>query len=1043
MLGDAAPAVVSAPAACARRPRRARAAAGDRRRSRAATAPPPRRARARTAAAPPPRIERALAAWHATHPPARSRRCSTRLAAQPTYSVTELETFQTCSSLWFVERKLHPRDVEQPLDAAHRRQRDAQRAPPLLQRRAVGVARAAAAPGAPAGRLRPARPLHRRPPSRRRRTRTTTSPGRRCAASCGAICARSCAARPTGSTSSSRGTSRSRCRPSGVRVGGRADHGPHRPRRRARVGRRGADLGLQVRRGRRPRAERARAAAGCSCRSTSAPRAELLGRDVVGGLYQSVRATRRRAGCCATTCARPGALEGFAAHDYVEPELVRAAARRGRRARRRVRRAHQGGGRAARPAGRRVPVVVPLARRLPGGEPMSAVLQPELSDQQLAAVEARGEIFVAAGAGTGKTTLVIERVRAALETGTAPERVLVVTYTEAAARELAAAARARVAGAATDAARPQVGTIHALAARLLREYAAEAGLPAELRVLDEAEALVLSEAAFARRDRARAPRRAVRRCSTCSASTASTGTRALIRSLDARLRAAGGAGAAAAAAARGPAAARAAARRGRGGRARSSPATRARRRPSDLRRLARIEAVLAGRADRPRAARARRRRRARPPGAVGELLAAAQEEARRAPGARGRGRPWPRCSSAIAPPTARARRPRSRSTSTTSQERACELLERDADRRGGARALRPRARRRVPGHERPAVPPARRARRAPTASASSWATPASRSTASATPTSSCSARAASARAGGACRLTGNYRSRPELLAVIGHVFAERFDERDFEPPLAAAHRRADGRARAIELHLVARRGAPARAGAGARARGRRARARACASSSTAACRAGDIAILLRSARDASIYAAALERVGADGAQPARPRLLRLAAGTRPVRLPRAAAQPLRRPRAARRARLAARRRLERRAGRAAHARAQRALYWPIELGQLEGLPEADRALVERFQAASTTASCGAGGELGLAALLERIVDEHDYELACLAAPDGERRFGNVRKLVRPRGATRRSRPRPRGLPRAAAPLRRARPAARRTRRPEAARTPSR
>ncbi len=40
------------------------------------------------------------------------------------------------------------------------------------------------------------------------------------------------------------------------------------------------------------------------------------------------------------------------------------------------------------------------------------------------------------------------------------------------------------------------------------------------------------------------------------------------------------------------------------------------------------------------------------------------------------------------------------------------------------------------------------------------------------------------------------------------------------------------------------------------------------------------------------------------------------------------------------------------------------------------------------------------GELGLAALLERIVAEHDYELACLTAPDGERRFGNVRKLVR-------------------------------------------
>ena len=63
-----------------------------------------------------PRVERALAAWKR---PTRLRDAQVlaRLAGQPTYSVTELETFQTCSALWFVERQLHPRDVEQPLDA--------------------------------------------------------------------------------------------------------------------------------------------------------------------------------------------------------------------------------------------------------------------------------------------------------------------------------------------------------------------------------------------------------------------------------------------------------------------------------------------------------------------------------------------------------------------------------------------------------------------------------------------------------------------------------------------------------------------------------------------------------------------------------------------------------------------------------------------------------------------------------------------------------------------------------------------------------------
>jgi PD-(D/E)XK nuclease superfamily len=62
-----------------------------------------------------PRIERALAAWRRPTR-LRDRQVLAQLAGQETYSVTELETFQTCSALWFVERQLHPRDIEQPLD---------------------------------------------------------------------------------------------------------------------------------------------------------------------------------------------------------------------------------------------------------------------------------------------------------------------------------------------------------------------------------------------------------------------------------------------------------------------------------------------------------------------------------------------------------------------------------------------------------------------------------------------------------------------------------------------------------------------------------------------------------------------------------------------------------------------------------------------------------------------------------------------------------------------------------------------------------------
>ena len=119
------------------------------------------RAPARTAAARLQRIERALAAWRR---PTRLRdpQVLARLAGQETYSVTELETFQTCSALWFVERQLQPARRRAAARRPHQRQRDAQRAAAVLQRGAIGAARPAAASRAPAGGLRPARPLHRR-----------------------------------------------------------------------------------------------------------------------------------------------------------------------------------------------------------------------------------------------------------------------------------------------------------------------------------------------------------------------------------------------------------------------------------------------------------------------------------------------------------------------------------------------------------------------------------------------------------------------------------------------------------------------------------------------------------------------------------------------------------------------------------------------------------------------------------------------------------------------------------------------------------------
>src|SRR4029079_16078292 len=89
----------------------------------------------------------------------------------------------------------------------------------------------------------------------------------------------------------------------------------------------------------------------------------------------------------------------------------------------------------ARSEGRRLPVVVRRLAHVPGG--------PRVNEQQLAAVEARGEVFVSAGAGTGKTTVLVERfVRAVSDEGLDVESVLVITYTRKAAGELRSRIRA-------------------------------------------------------------------------------------------------------------------------------------------------------------------------------------------------------------------------------------------------------------------------------------------------------------------------------------------------------------------------------------------------------------------------------------------------------------------------------------------------------------------------------------------------------------------------------------------------------------------------
>jgi ATP-dependent exoDNAse (exonuclease V) beta subunit len=125
------------------------------------------------------------------------------------------------------------------------------------------------------------------------------------------------------------------------------------------------------------------------------------------------------------------------------------------------------------------------------------------TDEQCRAIERRrGDLLLDAAAGSGKTSVLVERfVRMVLEDGVEVSAILTITFTEKAAAELRDRIRARLrelgAGAqarATEAA--FISTIHGFCARVLRAHALAAGLDPRFEVLDQYRSAPLAAAAF-------------------------------------------------------------------------------------------------------------------------------------------------------------------------------------------------------------------------------------------------------------------------------------------------------------------------------------------------------------------------------------------------------------------------------------------------------------------------------------------------------------------------------------------------------------------
>ncbi len=108
-------------------------------------------------------------------------------------------------------------------------------------------------------------------------------------------------------------------------------------------------------------------------------------------------------------------------------------------------------------------------------------------------------LFVEAGAGTGKTAALVQRVVALVESGVPVEAIAAITFTEKAAAELRDRIRAELetrgltdALAGLDAA--AICTLHAFAQRIITQFPIEAGLPPRLVVRDEISSRVAFEA---------------------------------------------------------------------------------------------------------------------------------------------------------------------------------------------------------------------------------------------------------------------------------------------------------------------------------------------------------------------------------------------------------------------------------------------------------------------------------------------------------------------------------------------------------------------
>ena len=120
---------------------------------------------------------------------------------------------------------------------------------------------------------------------------------------------------------------------------------------------------------------------------------------------------------------------------------------------------------------------------------MSDSLSKLNKEQKEAVTHVDGPLLIVAGAGTGKTTVLIERLYSLIKNGHAkPEEILITTFTEKAAKEMEERADKLLPYGYVDL---WINTFHGFCERVLRDHCLDIGLPSDFKLITQTEQWML------------------------------------------------------------------------------------------------------------------------------------------------------------------------------------------------------------------------------------------------------------------------------------------------------------------------------------------------------------------------------------------------------------------------------------------------------------------------------------------------------------------------------------------------------------------------